>query len=227
MEIKCNENHKRVMKKALKVVSSFNVGDFTPYIDALSQNIPMSIDLRMNVEHSMLIAQAMLNEQFEDKNIKLNDYGVNILSSYKKVGNNDFNFSKDELTAISVASEAYARIGMGQINYCRDLLMNGFHDDQLPIDKFGKVAECFDIANRKLDCSFGIHNDNVSEDVRTSWDIYQVVRNFIAWDREPNGGITVNFDLPMRVSKEPLIEIGDYKCKEKNSFTAKKIKPKF
>ena len=43
---------------------------------------------------------------------------------------------------------------------------------------------------------------------RIAWDIQQVIRHRIAWDRNPKGNITVDFDSPLKTSDEqlPIIE---------------------
>ena len=57
---------------------------------------------------------------------------------------------------------------------------------------------------------YGIHQDSVSEDARIGFDMIQVLRHKLSWDKEPEGGITVNFHEPMKTStKENLIEIKD------------------
>jgi hypothetical protein len=52
--------------------------------------------------------------------------------------------------------------------------------------------------------SLGIHNPQVSDEARTAWDLYQVIRHHYAWLRNPQGDITVDLDTPRRVGKEPL-----------------------
>lgn len=45
------------------------------------------------------------------------------------------------------------------------------------------------------------------EPARIAYDIYQVIRNRLAWDRNPKGGIQVSYDDPHQVSAETLPEI--------------------
>lgn len=49
---------------------------------------------------------------------------------------------------------------------------------------------------------YGLTNREVCEAARIAWDIKQVVRHKLAWDRDPNGGITVDFNEPLRTSLE-------------------------
>jgi hypothetical protein len=50
---------------------------------------------------------------------------------------------------------------------------------------------------------YGIFHEQAG-DGREAWDIYQTIRHAVAWHREPEGGITVDFDRPLKSSAEPL-----------------------
>lgn len=52
--------------------------------------------------------------------------------------------------------------------------------------------------------SFGIHAEEVSDDFRMARDIGTVIRNRLAWDRTPAGGMGVDFDEPRAISREAL-----------------------
>lgn len=41
-------------------------------------------------------------------------------------------------------------------------------------------------------------------DARCAYDCLQVMRHRLAWDREPDGGVFVQFDEPRRLADEPL-----------------------
>ena len=63
--------------------------------------------------------------------------------------------------------------------------------------------------------SYGVGH-NRSSDV--AWNIHQVIRYGISWHDHPEGGLTVNFDKPMRYADSPMpeFEIADMKAKEDN-----------
>jgi hypothetical protein len=50
--------------------------------------------------------------------------------------------------------------------------------------------------------SHGIFNTAVPEDARIAWDLQKVIRHRLAWDRQPLGGYTVNFDPPYQTAKD-------------------------
>ena len=55
--------------------------------------------------------------------------------------------------------------------------------------------------------SWGIGSANVNERARVVHDVMQVIRHRLAWDANPAGGWTVNYDTPMKFSGQPLPEI--------------------
>jgi hypothetical protein len=50
----------------------------------------------------------------------------------------------------------------------------------------------------------GIFSDKIPDEARVAWDLHQVIRHRLSWDDQPEGGITVNFDTPMKYGKEEL-----------------------
>ena len=57
--------------------------------------------------------------------------------------------------------------------------------------------------------SFGIHSDAVEDNARVAYDMQQVLRHRLAWDREPKGGMIIDFDTPWMTStkKVPLATV--------------------
>lgn len=46
----------------------------------------------------------------------------------------------------------------------------------------------------------GIHSRTITDNARIAYDIEQVIRHRLAWDRQPEGGFQVDFDEPARSS---------------------------
>ena len=55
--------------------------------------------------------------------------------------------------------------------------------------------------------SYSVLDGKVSEENRIAYDILQVVRYKLAWDKNPKGGMQIDFDKPSPLSEEPLPEI--------------------
>lgn len=109
------------------------------------------------------------------------------------------------------ALDLYSRILIGQFEEIAHLSL--VHNvDMLP-EKMMERHHQFSDELRKLkerllaiprNGSFGIHSKKVSDLARVAYDIQQVVRNALAWERTPGGGIGVNFDRPMQTSSQKL-----------------------
>lgn len=121
-------------------------------------------------------------------------------------------FTEDHLHALLMATEFHERIAMGQFREVLEVVDPGF---KLPHENREMAEQMLTIARRYLmpalatDNSYwGIRSREVRDENRVMYDILQVVRHRLAWDRHPEGGMTINFDRPWRSSEKlDLIEI--------------------
>lgn len=116
-----------------------------------------------------------------------------------------YNLKLNETQAriICNALDLYTRVGMGQLEAIGHEMWHfgksqAFHE-KLP--DFKKAVTGFDRGS-----SYGIHQKETPEHCRTAYDIIQVVRHKLAWDKHPDGGQTVDFYPPMKTGKEDLPE---------------------
>ena len=119
---------------------------------------------------------------------------------------------------INTALELYSRIGMGQLE---EILQHCvFPNEKKPDDEQMSFYEKREDARRELErikCAlwalphphayWSISSMEIHDSNRVAWDIQQVIRHRLAWDNEPNGGWTVQFDRPMRYGGQPLPRI--------------------
>lgn len=109
------------------------------------------------------------------------------------------------------ALDLYSRILIGQFEEIAHLSLV-YNVDMLPENMMERHHQ-FSDELRKLkerllaiprNGSFGIHSREVNDAARVAYDIQQVVRNALAWERTPEGGIGVNFDRPMQTGSQKL-----------------------
>lgn len=123
--------------------------------------------------------------------------------------------TENQCNIISNAMDLYARIGLGQIHVIAEHMWH--FSDKLGIPNY-KIGEKFnsikkDITGLDVNASYGIQTKWVPDKFNSAFDIHQVIRNRVSWDKYPDGGITVNFDEPMRYSKDDeLIKIEEIKA---------------
>lgn len=122
--------------------------------------------------------------------------------------------------------DLYSRIGIGQIEEIVNLARHGMLKH-----KNGKTAdyENLNVADHMIrqvklflfglesNANYGIHNETISDMYRVAWDLQQVIRQRLAWDRRGNpqkrewgeelSMMGVHYDEPHKASKEPLPKI--------------------
>lgn len=106
------------------------------------------------------------------------------------------------------ALDLYSRIGSGQLEEVSHILRLN------PGIQHEKVAAVEGLAKEAANCwmgraggRHGISSEKIHDVFRVAWDLQQVIRHRLAWDRNPKGGIQVNFDEPLKSSREPLASI--------------------
>ena len=114
--------------------------------------------------------------------------------------------NEEQAQLLVKALDLYSRIGIGQFEEVLQVydptakLSPGTRDDIRQQLDFAKAA-----AGHPANGSYGIHSPEVRDEFRAAYDIQQVVRNRLAYDRKPEGNpSSVHFDEPRQISKVPL-----------------------
>ena len=140
----------------------------------------------------------------------------------------------EQLKILQQACELVSRLGTGQWRTMLDYLpikkyltdaefdWESYHKD---VDTIGKILAKY--TTDHVDgwtSSLGIYNKNLKEHVNIAWDLYQVFRQRLAWDRAHDNGeiesneinqnkrnwkvqLGVDFDEPMQSSKIPFAKV--------------------
>ncbi len=132
-----------------------------------------------------------------------------------------------QLQVLSNMSEIVSRAGMGQVEDVLECLplkpasemdFEQWHEDVRLITSILSKHTVEPVSNGRF---LGIQNEKVPESARIAWDMYQVFRHRLGWDRAVEHGLiesihsprnwsqmmTVNYDDPMQSSKEPLPDV--------------------
>lgn len=131
--------------------------------------------------------------------------------------------TKAQLELLSQAAELISRIGIGQFTDVLDWLplKTGSldNDAKLAIAGILKPRMIHDIDG--WSSSLGIHHADTPAWAQILWDVHQVIRHKLAWERAVEQGIipsmgaarkwpemiTVDYDQPMGTSDEPLARV--------------------
>lgn len=131
--------------------------------------------------------------------------------------------AEDHIDVITRALDLFSRIGTAQFE---EVLKHPQWDDKrfiFPknnyIHDYNTCKELLRIIKRFLtglptNASYGISTPEVDERSKIAFDLLQVIRHRLAWDKHPKGGTQVDFDKPLQLAGHKLAEI---KKLEKNS----------
>ena len=113
--------------------------------------------------------------------------------------------SAEHLQVINSALELFFRCGMGQYDHILDLPDHWDKRNDLAAEVLDQLHV---ILTKKAPNAYSsITSSEISDSYRVANDIYQVIRHKLSWDKNPKGGMTVNYDTPMKWGKSPLIKI--------------------
>lgn len=112
--------------------------------------------------------------------------------------------TEKQIGVIQAACEVLARLGIGQFSDALDWLptkpdYDRWHDDQIEISRILKRHMIDGIDG--YSSNFSVHSPKVSESVRIAWDLYQVVRHRLSWDRAIADGYVASLDAPRNWNK--------------------------
>jgi Zn-dependent M32 family carboxypeptidase len=128
----------------------------------------------------------------------------------------NFKINKKQVEVISKALDLYSRIGAGQVNEIlwhssvakkmwvkNDNLTENKMDYKIVVKMLDDIKKI--IWGYKPNEHGGI--SMAEETDKIAYDLHQVIRYKLAWDENSEGGLTVDFQKPMRYSEEKLAKI--------------------
>lgn len=120
--------------------------------------------------------------------------------------------TEEQAAVINRALEFYERVGgMGQFDVVTEpWIIRG------PVGNIQAAREALDEAKLLLTGmpygnSYGIMSPQVPEEFRRVYDLHQVIRHRLAWDKNPKGDWTYPYDKPNRLGDQPLATITEIK----------------
>lgn len=115
------------------------------------------------------------------------------------------------------ALDLFSRIQMGQLEEIMNMARMGsipHRDDQDVSARIEEIEEAEPLLHevKRLltghspNASFGIFGNKTPESARVAYEIQRAIRHRLAWDRQPEGGMGVDFDDPdsLRSTGQPL-----------------------
>lgn len=123
----------------------------------------------------------------------------------KKMKKYQITMTEEQARLISDALDLYTRMGLGQFEKIVDVYDQGYTMGDYPRARLRDALDGAKVAaGHPINGSHGIHNPQVRRVFRSAFDLQQVIRNRLAWDRTPKGGNTVDFDEPEKIGEHDL-----------------------
>lgn len=218
MELKLTEKQVNALIKAYDNILLFENIEITK---ALTEHLQNFNKYNKNFDNNTVIEEIKKGE-IEAQDLfyweKTPEYFAIMKTISNKFKNNEFIFNEQEMYNIRNVTDLYSKMGQGQINSIRELYSN---IKNVHIGGFVSFTNIFDKANKMFEI---IPIKKVKEEYKINYDIHQVVRNYLAWQRKPEGGSHSDFKPPVKYSKEPLPYIHQEQEEIKNT-KKRKLKP--
>lgn len=119
----------------------------------------------------------------------------------------ELELSKEQAETTCQALDLYARVLNGQLDEVARVLefipgrKQGRSEEARVLLALAKLAL---IPELSVNAHFGITGG--SDEAKVAYDVYQVIRHRLAWDKNPQGGFQVEYDKPLYCSgKEPAV----------------------
>jgi hypothetical protein len=220
MELKLTDNQIISLKNAIENILLFEDLKIKEAFDYHLKHIKTTPENLQEIESLIIEGQKEAEDLFDWSDTP--EYFLGLKNLLNKLNNNDFTFDENQMYNLRNVTDIYSRLGQGHIKAFRDVYSN---IKNVHIGGFVSVTNIFDKAS-KITPKIAIQN--LEEEYKVNYDIYQVIRNHLAWKRKPEGGVHVDFDKPLKYSKEPLpyinVEIPEeiqYKSKRSNKNKGK------
>ena len=121
--------------------------------------------------------------------------------------------NEEQAKVVLQALDLFSRIHMGQVEEVDAIIrLYGINQKTKDLDGMKNAMAMFKKAafpELSSTSYHGINSSDIDDNARVAWDIQQVLRNVIAWHKTPQGGMTVDFDVPMRSSEKQHLPEAD------------------
>ena len=119
--------------------------------------------------------------------------------------------TEGQVRVVNNALDLYSRIWMGQIEEPFSILrlFTGRYpktrDDERSVREALETLKRVFFPELSQNAYHGIFSPETDEQAKIAWEIYQALRNKLAWTNYPEGGFTVDFNEPVKVSEKETI----------------------
>jgi len=110
--------------------------------------------------------------------------------------------TEEQANVVLKALDLYSRLHLGQFREIQTIWQTNYLWAKETLKELKKQLTGLEENEYHSICA-----EYVSQNAKIAYDILQTIRHRMAWDKNPNGGLTVDYDEPLNVSNLPLPEV--------------------
>lgn len=111
--------------------------------------------------------------------------------------------NEEQAKVISLALDIFSRMEAGQLEWIFSMIPWKYYEKLESVEPMLKELQLLLTGMQRGNLGIG----NVSNSARIAFDLHQVIRHRLAWDKYPQGRMGVDFDPPRKWSNQPLAKI--------------------
>lgn len=197
-----------------RFTAAFDLVGFTDEAKAASLNWGTNLDRRRDILQRCETRLMLGGHSPKEETMEALDLLSEKISNLPKTGFLEISDSLADY--LNDALETYTRLALGQVSQSLETFSFKGSRPNLRDEDIEVINDMRHLAITSGGASFGIGNKYLSDDVRNAWYARKVILHHLSYKRRPEGGMTVNFDFPMRLGSSSrqniVIEDPDFKA---------------
>ena len=203
-KIYLNSVHKEIAKKALKSVK----------LSFLDKDLEVFADWADHYQKNLSEEEIEMVAHIKSFIPKLDENVISKIEKLETKIDEEDKLTNEECNLLEKSLDAYSRLGIGQIGLFYENVQNiaGIQwvnsvNSLFVEDQFQSRYLISQTLNIPVGSFLGIAGEKTHNDYKIAYEMKKVICRYLSYERQPEGGFTVNFDRPLAISGEKMCDI--------------------